>query len=282
MIIFVIGLMYVYPNIMLNPGDLETGHQNVSSDCFACHKPFWGISNEKCISCHKISEIGLRKSDSTKVIKILFHQSLTHQECTACHTDHIGINPLNSTSKFSHEHVSENVISNCNSCHEFPSVIKHAKYKSECKNCHTTNKWTQVQNFKHESIVESEINNCSSCHNNPGDKLHSGISENCGVCHSTFKWKPSTFDHSTKFILDSDHNTTCNTCHTYNNFKTYTCYGCHEHSLSKITSEHIEEGINNFENCVSCHKSANEDDVKGGKDENDNDRRKNIENDDDD
>jgi hypothetical protein len=284
--IIVVGLMYAYPHIMLNPGELSNGHQNVKSDCLACHKPFWGISNEKCISCHKVSEIGSKKNDSTKLKKILFHQNLTYQECSFCHSDHVGLNPLNLTSKFSHELVSENIISNCVGCHEIPSGIKHSKYKRECKNCHITDKWTRVQNFKHEFIAENEVNNCSSCHNNPGDELHSGISENCSFCHGTSGWKPSSFDHSSKFILDSDHNTKCITCHTNNKYKTYTCYGCHEHSPSKIADEHIEEGINNFEDCVTCHKSADEHDIKGGKDE-DNSKEKikepeHDENDDDD
>lgn len=280
--IVVIGLMYAYPHVMLNPGDLVTGHQNVRSDCFACHKPFWGISNEKCISCHKVSEIVSNKTDSTRTKKILFHKSLTDQECSSCHTDHNGINPLNSISKFSHELVTGDLINNCNSCHEIPADNRHIKYKTECKSCHTTKKWSEIDNFKHEYILDNELNNCTSCHNNPGDELHSGISENCRVCHSTVKWKPSTFDHSVKFILDSDHNTKCNTCHADNNFKSYTCYSCHEHSPAKIADEHIEEGINNFENCVSCHKSANEDDIKGGKDENENNRNRNNDDDDDD
>jgi len=272
--IIVLGLMYSYPHIMLNPGELVNGHQNVKTDCFACHKPFWGISNEKCISCHIVSEIGSIRIDGTNTKKILFHKSLTTQECSSCHADHVGTNPLNSISKFSHELVSDDIINNCNSCHVTPVDNKHTKYKTECKSCHNTKKWNDVNAFKHEFILGNELQNCNTCHNNPGDEVHSGIAENCNACHSTIKWKTSTFDHSTKFILDSDHNTKCITCHTNNNYKTYTCYGCHEHTVGNILSEHNEEGINNIDNCVSCHKSANEKDMK---DENDN-RNKNEKN----
>ncbi|HMQ77936.1 MAG TPA: class III cytochrome C family protein [Ignavibacteria bacterium] len=267
--IVIIGLMYVYPNMMLNPGELTNNHQQIASDCFACHKPFWGISNEKCITCHNISEIGAKRQDSVKMKKILFHKNLIHQECSACHTDHNGLNPQNSTVRFSHELISENVISNCAGCHEIPSDSKHAKFKSECKGCHVTGKWSDIQNFKHELVLGNEINNCSSCHKIPDDDLHTGMTENCNFCHSTSKWKPSTFDHSSGFILDSDHNTKCITCHTGNQYKVYTCYGCHEHTPGNIADEHNEEGITNFEDCVSCHKSANEHDIKNGNDRND-------------
>ena len=42
----------------------------------------------------------------------------------------------------------------------------------------------------------------------------------------------------------------------------YTCYGCHEHSRSKIREEHLEEGIRDYENCVECHRSGDEDEAK--------------------
>ena len=53
-----IGLMYWFPHSTISPGELVEGHQNLNSDCFACHTAFKGISNEKCISCHKLSDIG--------------------------------------------------------------------------------------------------------------------------------------------------------------------------------------------------------------------------------
>ena len=55
----------------------------------------------------------------------------------------------------------------------------------------------------------------------------------------------------------------CITCHTGNNFNIYTCYSCHEHSESKTIQEHLEEGITQISNCVSCHKSSDEDDISG-------------------
>jgi hypothetical protein len=261
-----IGLMYWFPHSTISPGELVEGHQNLNSDCFACHTAFKGISNEKCISCHKLSDIG---KDTTAISgesgidkKILFHKNLSGQNCTSCHTDHKGIHPLTSLSSFKHDMLSQAVISNCNNCHNKPTDNLHRLLSSNCNDCHTTSAWKLEAKFDHSLIVATEKNNCVSCHKSPDDSFHASLKDNCDKCHTTEKWKPSTFDHSNYFVLDKDHNVECNTCHTNNNFKIYTCYGCHEHSESKIIEEHREEGISNITNCVSCHKSSDEDDIR--------------------
>ncbi|HQV99100.1 MAG TPA: class III cytochrome C family protein [Bacteroidia bacterium] len=262
-IVVCIGLMYQFPHTMLNPGELVEGHQELNSKCLSCHTPFKGLPNEKCITCHKLSEIG---KDSLKPKgkdeKILFHQNLSDQECTTCHTDHKGLKPGMSISKFSHEILSITDFNKCNSCHVQPADSLHKPLSTDCKSCHNTKGWKADVVFDHEMIQGAAKNNCSSCHKVPDDTFHHSFKDNCDKCHTTSKWKPSTFDHSNYFVLDKDHNAECITCHTNNNFKAYTCYGCHEHSESKIRSEHIEEGINNFTNCVSCHKSADEHDIR--------------------
>ncbi|WP_242518454.1 MULTISPECIES: hypothetical protein [Thiorhodovibrio] len=100
---------------------------------------------------------------------------------------------------------------------------------------------------------------CSGCHNKPGDSLHRGIVYNCGQCHSQQAWTPATIDHDRFFLRDGDHQAACETCHINNDVRRYTCYGCHEHSRSKIRGEHVEEGIDEYENCVECHRSGEED-----------------------
>ena len=44
----------------------------------------------------------------------------------------------------------------------------------------------------------------------------------------------------------------------------YTCYGCHEHTQSNMRAEHREEGVRFSDDCVKCHKSADDDGEKGG------------------
>ena len=48
-----IWLMIQFPHTMLNPGELVQAHQKLNSKCLDCHQPLKGISNEKCIACHK-------------------------------------------------------------------------------------------------------------------------------------------------------------------------------------------------------------------------------------
>ena len=72
-----IALMVQFPHTMLSPGELTQGHQDLSNDCFSCHTAFGGIENDKCIACHKLSEIGLNPQNGMNTVaadtKILFH-----------------------------------------------------------------------------------------------------------------------------------------------------------------------------------------------------------------
>jgi hypothetical protein len=252
------ALTYWYPHTMLNPGELTQGHQKLKDKCLACHTPFEGISNTKCISCHKLSEIG--KNDSST--KAVFHKSLSAINCTSCHSDHIGINPSKALKNFNHALLPESSISNCATCHTKPADNLHKRLSFDCKSCHNTNGWKSSVVFNHTMIEGTGKNKCNDCHKNPADAFHADLKDNCSKCHGTNKWVPSTFNHSSYFILDKNHNAKCTVCHTSNNYKAYTCYGCHEHTQSKIIQEHNEEGISNINNCVSCHKSGNEDDIR--------------------
>lgn len=259
----IVWLLVQFPHIMLNPGELTFGHQNLKEKCFSCHEPFWGIAKDKCISCHKLSEIG---KDSLSVNsdnkKILFHEKLVNPKCTSCHTDHKGIKPEVPISSFSHELISGVTISDCSNCHSQPADILHSKLSASCENCHNTADWKSNIQFKHDMLKDIDINNCSSCHQKPDDSYHKLSDENCNKCHSTNKWVPSSFDHSSYFRLDKNHNAKCNVCHTESNFSSSTCYGCHEHSPGNIIDKHREEGISDINNCVSCHKGGSEQDIE--------------------
>jgi len=309
----IIVLMVRYPHTMLSPGELIQGHQDLSNDCFSCHTPFGGIENDKCIACHKLSEIGMNSKNGVDTLigrtKILFHEKLITQSCIACHNDHKGIESERSLDGFKHTLLPEKVINNCVSCHQKPTDDLHkvltttckachntedwklsAKFdhnmltvvdkdncvschqkptdklhkalSSACINCHSTEGWKYAVKFDHEMLAVADRNNCVSCHDNPGDSFHKSLKDNCSQCHSMDKWVPATFDHDAYFLLDQDHNVSCNTCHKNKSYDTYTCYGCHEHTESNIRSEHNEEGIYNYTNCVSCHRSADEDDIR--------------------
>lgn len=312
----VILLMMQYPHIMLSPGELMQGHQDLSRQCFSCHQAFGGIENDKCIACHTLSEIG---SDTEGVVdsgntfgeKVLFHENLDKYACITCHTDHAGLYPESAMDGFEHEMLPEPVINDCIACHQKPEDQLHQQLTDACIKCHGTTAWEQENTFDHNMVQSADRNNCVGCHQKPEDKLHqqltdacvkchstiawelesafdhnmvqsadrnncvschespadafhSTVKDNCTKCHSTERWVPSTFDHSTYFVLDGDHNAKCATCHVNNNYTTYTCYGCHEHTASNILREHREEGITNLTNCVSCHKSSDENEGREG------------------
>lgn len=137
----------------------------------------------------------------------------------------------------------------------------------DCVGCHSDHAgvklYRQQGRFNHALLQPDTRRQCQSCHKSPADSLHRQITGNCAQCHTQDKWTPATFDHNKYFFLDSDHNTSCVTCHVRNDYSRYTCYGCHEHTPANIRGEHIEEGIRDFDNCVECHRSANEHDIRG-------------------
>lgn len=245
-----------FPRVMINPGELLADHQDIRDKCTECHDPFWGISTEKCISCHKLDEIGLDDSGTN----VSFHAKLENVECTSCHTEHIGLHPADVVGKFNHEMLGSEISGNCTSCHGTQNDSLHAHVSTNCGDCHTTTDWKSVS-FNHNEITGGASQNCLACHTKPDDSYHQSLTGNCSECHSTSQWKPSTFDHSEYFVFDNHHNTQCSTCHPGNDYSTYTCYGCHEHNESNIRSEHQEEGIVNFSDCASCHHSGDEDEA---------------------
>ena len=142
--------------------------------------------------------------------------------------------------------------------------------EQDCMACHSDHRAPRLTQrsrkpFSH-ALLRTEVQQrCESCHAAPTDNVHRDLSAaQCGQCHSQQQWKPATLDHDKLFVLDRDHQTECVTCHTNDDYSRYTCYGCHEHQPGKIRSKHLKEGIANFENCVECHRSADEEPRKKG------------------
>ena len=218
-LVLLVLLAVFLPQLMISPGKLTDAHESLSTDCFACHTPFFGSSPERCITCHKVADIGLLTTAGIVIgnerKNVAFHQKLTQENCVACHSDHKGVQAFRPIGQFSHD------------------------------------------------LLQPEVEQqCDSCHAQPGDALHLKISGNCNSCHNQEAWTPATFEHDDYFRFDRHHDTECVTCHIENDYNNYTCYGCHEHSRSKIREEHLEEGIREYEICVDCHRSGDEDEAK--------------------
>jgi len=263
----VAALVFVYPHLMVSPGRLIEGHRAYERNCFTCHDGLFGASSRKCVSCHKVEDIGLRTTRGTPLssprARTGFHRQLLGQDCVACHSDHAGVAKYRIRPRFSHELLETQTRAQCASCHRKPADNLHQLVPELCSRCHVVEKWKPAL-FRHDMLAVADRDKCVTCHKAriPDDPLHRQASDKCGQCHGVDRWKPSTFDHAKYFRFDKRHPAKCATCHTTDNYKQYTCYGCHEHSPRKIRKEHLEEGIRDFENCVTCHRSSSEAEAK--------------------
>ncbi len=139
--------------------------------------------------------------------------------------------------------------------------------ESRCTGCHTDHLGPEAKQatreFDHSLLTAQARPGCRQCHTKPNDKLHRSVKAECSACHSSDRWKPATLDHDKHFRFDRDHPPDdCEVCHTGGNYERYTCYGCHEHSERNVRGEHLEEGIRDFQDCVKCHRSADEDEAE--------------------
>jgi hypothetical protein len=257
-LVALVALVFVYPHLMISPGALVKGHEQLATDCFACHAPWRGAAATRCTECHAVADVGLKTTKGVPIpsrsIKVSFHQALLEQDCMACHSDHLGPKLTKRSRKpFSHGLLKADVRDQCSSCHATPKDTVHRHVKVECSQCHASTAWRPAH-FEHRLLSAAQLDRCESCHNAPTDRLHRQIQGSCKSCHQTQAWKPATFDHDKYFVLDRDHEASCDTCHQNSDFSRYTCYGCHEHSQARVRAKHLEEGVRDFENCVKCHR----------------------------
>jgi hypothetical protein len=214
-----VALVFVYPHLMVAPGPLLPAHAALTTDCFACHVPMRGATASRCIACHALPDIGLR---TTKGVPI---------------PPAAGALPLK---RSFHQQLTEQNCMACHSDHAGPLLTRPGR-----------------KPFSHALLRVETRSQCEACHAAPANDMHRNLSVGCAQCHKAEAWKPATFDHDKSFVLDRNHNASCATCHTNPaDYSTYTCYGCHEHTLANVRRKHTEEGIQNFENCVECHRSA--------------------------
>ncbi|MBN0987992.1 cytochrome c3 family protein [Amphritea pacifica] len=188
-------------------------------------------------------------------------------DCFACHTPFIGSPASQCIACHKVEEIGKVTTKGVPIASEKKNVAFHQQLiEEDCVSCHSDHNGVQafrpISQFSHNLLEASLQNECDSCHTSPTDDLHRKIKGNCGQCHSQDAWTPATFDHEEYFRFDRHHETECETCHVNNDYTDYTCYGCHEHSRSKIREEHLEEGIRDYENCVKCHRSGDEDEAK--------------------
>jgi thioredoxin reductase (NADPH) len=119
-------LILLAPRSSYQPGALLAAHQQLSSDCAGCHRPWRGPSSTGCVNCHgdidnnphdgfDVSEqdTGLLPGHKLKV------NASGNLECLSCHSEHLG--------------AAVNVITAaafaCTWCHEHPAIEPVSKHQ---------------------------------------------------------------------------------------------------------------------------------------------------------
>jgi predicted CXXCH cytochrome family protein len=138
------------PRVTIDPGPLAEGHARIQEDCFSCHTPFLGPSDEKCQTCHKFAE-----NREKRPRLLMFHRNLTETRCLDCHTDHLGEEAAMATREFDHAVLTKTTQGLCYQCHAKPPGLTHHGVKFECQSCHGKEAWKPAPD-KHA--------NCSACH----------------------------------------------------------------------------------------------------------------------
>lgn len=188
-------------------------------------------------------------------------------DCFACHSPFVGSTPTKCIECHKVAEIGITTTTGLAIAKEKKNVSFHQKLiEDDCVACHSDHRGVKafrpISQFSHQLLQAQVEKQCDGCHTIPGDALHQKLKGNCGECHTQERWKPATFDHERYFRFDKHHTTDCQTCHVGADYRSYTCYGCHEHSRSKIREEHADEGIFDYENCVECHRSGDEDEAK--------------------
>lgn len=208
------AVVFIYPHVMIAPGKLIPSHQSLTTDCFACHTLFRGVSAERCVVCHNPADIGRLTTKGQPIVTahpaIAFHQKLIAQDCISCHLDHEGVQRLRPLGGFDHALLRGDIRNRCEGCHTPPTDSLHRQISGNCSQCHTQKRWKpatfdHTKYFKldrnhNTQCVTCHVNNeyhrytCYGCHEHTLDNIRKkhieeGIRDfsNCVKCHRSAK-----------------------------------------------------------------------------------------------
>lgn len=181
----ILALTIVRPHQMISPGNLIPAHAALQDDCFACHAPLRGASVERCVSCHKTEDIGIRTTKGAVVRRAKpqtpFHQALVEPDCMACHSDHSGVLLLKpNPGQFDHALLKPSARGQCQSCHKAPVNELHRDQNAPCATCHQPPKWKPAT-FLHDryfKLDRAHNVSCATCHAGANYKRYT-----CFGCH---------------------------------------------------------------------------------------------------
>lgn len=224
--------------------------------------------SSQCLSCHDGVDTYGKDFDHNKMIFNLEGKHATIS-CSNCHLGAQSPSDLLATPQA------------CVDCH-VEDDDHEGEFGTDCGECHSSTSWEDatfdhsLSTFplegKHSDVKCSDCHNngvykgtqqeCVSCHEDP--VYHEvSFSSDCASCHTSDYWSPAEYTERHIFPMDheSNNNKDCQTCHVIS-LDIYTCYECHEHTPGNIRSEHREERIFDYEDCMECHPTGREPDEK--------------------
>jgi len=227
-------------NRLLAPGPLIEGHKSLEgSDCLKCHSAGKGISEEKCMACHKPIAVEVQAQKG-------FH-GLNTDSCISCHTDHKG-RAYDSTV------VDQKTFDHSKTGYKLEG--KHAELK--CSECHLA-KRTDKPNRKTDIDYIGTQSMCVSCHKKDDIHKYKGkwAKFDCNHCHGLKDWHLDVnFDHEedAHYALEGKHaEIKCSACHknsqySWPHLKTSACLNCHADFHKNNLSGRFQNG-----KCQTCH-----------------------------
>ena len=169
-LLVIAALTFAYAHLMVAPGQLISEHQQLHSDCFACHAVFRGVDSKKCITCHQPADIGRLTTKGLPLAKpstsTAFHKDLGRLDCVSCHSDHVGVKRYQPSRKFDHALLQDETRRSCQTCHTPPNDGLHQQIKSDCAQCHNQKKWMPAT-FAHDKLFvldRDHSTTCVTCH----------------------------------------------------------------------------------------------------------------------
>ena len=165
-----IGLLALGPRSSYQPGALLAAHQQLNTNCTACHLPWHGPSNGGCVNCHgetsdnphsgfdiSQEDIGLMPGRSLAV------SPSNNLECLSCHTEHRGVGPnVSASSAFA-----------CTWCHKHPAIDMVTEHQTPVMQRQFFVRHLfkhRFNHYEHELLIESHYPpiaggfSCTSCH----------------------------------------------------------------------------------------------------------------------
>lgn len=201
-----------YADKAIDPGPLTQRHaaERRLENCAACHDAVHGLSNDRCLECHKtIAERMAEKKG--------YHGTM-EGECRRCHTDHRG--------------PSFDIVGLDRKGFNHDQAIYHLRGKHadvQCARCHEK---TNEQGVTATAYIGIDASACTSCHQ---DSHKGSLGTACASCHGEHGWKGKDllFDHerqSTYKLVALHREVACAKCHKENHYKPIAaaCLTCHK------------------------------------------------------